>query len=105
LLLAATRGIATAIPAAFLVGMASILFMTSTTTIVQVGTQREMQGRLLALQTVFVAGTGVIGGPICGWLADRAGGRAPIVFGGVVCLLAAVFGQVAARRTRAEVPA
>lgn len=100
LLLSATRGIGTAIPAAFLVGMASILYMTSTTALVQVGTRREMQGRLLALQAVFVAGTGVIGGPICGWLADRAGGRAPIVFGGVVCLLAAGFGQVAARQTQ-----
>ncbi|HEY2376060.1 MAG TPA: MFS transporter [Gemmatimonadaceae bacterium] len=105
LLLSATRGIATAMPAAFLVGMASILYMTSTTAIVQVGTKRELQGRLLALQTVFVAGTGLIGGPLCGWLADVAGGRAPIVFGGVVCLLAAGFGLVAARRTRSEAPA
>jgi MFS family permease len=105
LLLSATRGIATAMLAAFLVGMASILYMTSTTAIVQVGTKREMQGRLLALQTVFVAGTGLIGGPVCGWLADLAGGRAPIVLGGIVCLLAAGFGQVAARRTRSEAPA
>jgi MFS family permease len=105
LLLSATRGIATAMPAAFLVGMASILYMTSTTAIVQVGTRRELQARLLALQTVFVAGTGLIGGPVCGWLADVAGGRAPIVFGGVVCLLAAGFGIVAARRTKSEVPA
>lgn len=98
LLLAATRGIGTAMPAAFLVGMGSILYMTSTTAIVQVGTKRELQGRLLALQTVFVAGTGVVGGPLCGWLADVAGGRAPIVFGGIVCLAAAAFGQIAARR-------
>jgi MFS family permease len=99
LLLSATGGIATAIPAAFLVGMASIFYMTSTTAIVQVGTKREIQGRLLALQTVLVAGSGVIGGPVCGWLADVAGGRAPIVFGGAVCLLAAGFGAIAARRT------
>jgi MFS family permease len=105
LMLSATRGVATAIPAAFLVGMASILYMTSTTALVQVGTKREMQGRLLALQTVFVAGTGVIGGPICGWLADRAGGRAPIVFGGIVCLLAAGFGEAAAIRTQSAAPA
>src|ERR1051326_1245861 len=99
LLLSTTRGIATAIPASFVVGMASILFMTSTTAIVQVRTKRELQGRLLALQTVFVAGTGVIGGPVCGWLADLAGGRAPIAFGGVVCLIAAAFGQLASHRT------
>ena len=97
LLLAAAPGIGFAMPAAFLVGMGSILYMTSTTAIVQVGTKRELQGRLLALQTVFVAGTGLIGGPLSGWLADLAGGRAPIVFGGVVCLLASLFGYVAAR--------
>lgn len=100
LLLSAAPGIATAMPAAFVVGMASIVYMTSTSAIVQVGTRREMQGRLLALQTVFVAGTGVIGGPICGWLADVAGGRAPLIFGGIVCLLASGVGALASGRTR-----
>lgn len=88
-----------AIPAVFLVGVGSILYNTSTTAIVQVGSRREMHGRLLALQTVFVAGTGVIGGPICGWMADWLGGRAPIIFGGFVCLAAAVFGTLAVRTT------
>jgi len=104
LLMSAAPGIALAMPAAFLVGMASILYMTSTTTIVQVGTKRELQGRLLALQTVFTAGTGLVGGPICGWLADIAGGRAPIVLGGVVCLLASAFGFVASRRPSPAAP-
>jgi MFS family permease len=99
LLLAAAPNVFVAIPVILLVGMASILYMTSTTAIVQVGSRREMHGRLLALQTVFVAGTGVIGGPLCGWLADVMGGRAPIVLGGVVCLAAAGFGQVAVRMT------
>jgi MFS family permease len=92
LLLGAAPDVAWAMPAALLCGMGSILYMTSTTAIIQIGARREMHGRLLALQTVFVAGTGVIGGPLCGWLADRFGGRAPIVFGGGVCLAAAAFG-------------
>ncbi|HEX4684352.1 MAG TPA: MFS transporter [Gemmatimonadaceae bacterium] len=99
LLLAAAPTVGWAVPAAILVGMGSILYMTSTTAIVQVGSRREMHGRLLALQTVFVAGTGVIGGPICGWLADAFGGRAPIILGGVVCLAAALFGYLAVRAT------
>jgi MFS family permease len=102
LLLALAPGISTAMPAALLVGMASVLYMTATTAIVQVGTRREMQGRVLALQTVFVAGTGLLGGPICGWLADAAGGRAPIIFGGLVCLVAALGGWLAARRVPAD---
>ena len=52
----------------------------------------------LALQTVVIGGGGLIGGPLLGWLADVAGGRVPIVLGGVVCLLAAAFGYLANRR-------
>jgi MFS family permease len=95
LLLAAAPGVRTAAVAVFFVGMASILYMTSTTAIVQVVAKREMHGRLLALQTVLVAGTAVIGGPLLGWLADAMGPRAPIVLGGIVCLLAALAGTFA----------
>jgi MFS family permease len=104
LLLAAAPNLPVAMAAVFLVGMTSIVYMTSTTAIVQVRSKREMHGRLLALQTVFVAGTGVVGGPICGWLADQLGGRAPIVFGGIVCLCAAVFGAFTAHRTVIDRP-
>ena len=98
LLLAFAPGVAFAVVAVFLVGMASILYMTSTTTIVQVKAKPEMHGRVFALQMVFVAGTSVIGGPLSGWIADLLGGRAPLVFGGIVCLLAAIFGYYATRR-------
>jgi len=53
---------------------------------------------MVAIQSVFLIGTGVIGGPICGWLADALGARAPIIFGGVVCLLSAIFGYFAVKR-------
>jgi MFS family permease len=98
LLLAAVPGVGAAVPVVFLVGMASILYLTSTTAIVQVEGKAEMHGRVLALQTVLVAGTTPIGGPLLGWLADTLGGRAPLVLGGVVSLVAAAFGFVANRR-------
>ncbi|HEY4218698.1 MAG TPA: MFS transporter [Gemmatimonadaceae bacterium] len=97
LVLSAAPNVGTAVPVMFVVGMTSILYMTSTTAIVQVTAKREMHGRLLALQTVLVGGTGLIGGPVCGLLADALGGRAPIVLGGVVCLAAAGFGFAADR--------
>jgi MFS family permease len=84
--------------AVFLVGVGSMLYMNPTTTIVQVGAKPEMHGRVLAMQMVFLAGTSVVGGPFSGWLADALGGRAPLVLGAVVCLLAAAFGYYAARR-------
>ncbi len=97
LLLAAVPGIGFAAPAVFLVGMASILYLTATTAMVQVEARPEMHGRVLALQTVIFGGGTVVGGPVLGLLADRVGGRAPIALGGVVCLMAAAFGYLATR--------
>ena len=97
LLLASVPGVRLAAPAVFLVGMASILYLTATTAIVQVEAKPEMHGRVLSLQTVVIGGGLFIGGPLLGWLADTLGGRAPIVLGGIACLLAATFGLFATR--------
>jgi MFS family permease len=98
LLLAVSPSVVVAIPIIFLVGMSSIMYMNATTTMIQVEAKQEMHGRLLGIQSVFLIGTGVIGGPFSGWLADAMGARAPIVFGGIVCLLAALFAYFAMRR-------
>ena len=98
LALAFVPGVDTAIPAVFLVGVATILYSTATTTMVQIEARPDMRGRVLSLQTVLLIGTTPIGGPLLGWLADATGGRTPIILGGVVCLLAATFGYYAARR-------
>jgi MFS family permease len=96
LILSVVPGIGIAMPVAFFVGAASILYITSTTAIVQVEGRRDMHGRVLALQTVFLGGSAAVGGPLLGWIADTAGARALMVIGGVVCLSAAGFGAVAA---------
>jgi predicted MFS family arabinose efflux permease len=103
LLLAAAPGVAAAVPAVFLVGTASILYLTATTTIVQIEARPEMHGRVLSLQSVVLIGTVPVGGPLLGWLADTLGGRAPLVVGGVVSLLAAGFGWWARRRSAGQV--
>jgi MFS family permease len=78
--------------------MASIVYLTSTTALIQVEAKPEMHGRLLSLQTVLLGGGALLGGPFLGWLADTMGGRAPMVLGGTVCLLAAGFGRYAKQR-------
>ncbi len=98
LVLSAVPGVAPAVPAVFVVGMASILYLTSTTAIIQVEGRTDMHGRVLALQSVVLIGTTPVGGPFLGWLADTLGGRAPIVLGAVVCLAASSFGWWAANR-------
>jgi MFS family permease len=87
-----------AVPAAFVVGVAAILYMTATTAIIQVEADPALHGRILALQTFLLIGTTPIGGPVLGWLADAAGARVPIVVGGIVCLGAAAFGLAAHHR-------
>ena len=98
LCLATVPNVGFAIPAAFAVGLASILYMTSTTAIIQVEADPALHGRILALQTFIIGGTACIGGPILGWLADTTNARAPIILGGVVGLLAAGWGLVINRR-------
>ena len=96
LLLSIVPGVGLAIPAAFLVGAASLVYMTSTAAIVQVEGRRDMHGRVLALQMVFLGGSAAVGGPFLGWIADAVGARALMVIGGVACLAAAGFGSASA---------
>jgi predicted MFS family arabinose efflux permease len=105
LILAFVPVVGAAVPAVFLVGMACILYLTATTAIVQVEAKPEMHGRVLALQTVIIGGATLIGAPALGWIADTMGGRAPIILGGIVCLVAATFGYFATRHYVQRAPA
>jgi MFS family permease len=98
LLLSVLPSVRAAAPAAFLLGAASMVYMTASTTIAQIDTRRDMHGRVLALQTALIGGTALVGGPIVGQIADLAGGRAPIALGGLVCLAAAGLGELGRRR-------
>jgi MFS family permease len=93
LLLSAAPNVYAAAAAVFFVGGASIVHMTSTTSIAQVDTRRDMVGRVLALQTALIGGAALIGGPLVGRLADLGGGRAPLALGGLVCLVAGAAGR------------
>jgi MFS family permease len=98
LVLAFMPDVALSVAAVFLVGESAIVFLTASTAIVQLEGKPEMCGRVLALQTVVMNGTAVIGGPVLGWMADTAGGRLPIIVGGAVCVASAAFGYLANRR-------
>lgn len=86
-----------AIPIVCIVGVASILYTTATTTLVQVKSKSEMRGRVLALQTILLMGTTPIGGPLLGWVADEYGGRMPLIIGGIAGLVAAAAGYYACK--------
>jgi MFS family permease len=98
LLLAGAPTVVWVFPIVFLVGITSISYMTATTAIVQVRADPQMQGRVIALQTVLLVGTTPIGGPLLGALADVYGARVPVVLGGIAALGAAGWGAIAGRR-------
>jgi MFS family permease len=98
--LAFVPNVAAAYPVAALVGGASVAYMTATTALAQLQANRQMVGRVLALQTVLLLGTTPIGGPILGVVADAVGGRAPVLIGGVAALVATTLGAVFSRRQR-----
>jgi MFS family permease len=100
--LAFAPDIAVTVPIVFLIGITSILYMTSTTSIVQVEADPTVHGRILALQTVLMVGTAPIGGPIVGAIADAFGARAPLVIGGLASIAAAVWGHHAVKSARAS---
>lgn len=97
ILLAFVSDVIFAMLVAFLIGMASILYMNATTALVQVESKRDMHGRVLSLQSVLLIGTTLIGGPFSGWMADVYGSRSPFIFGGIICLLSAAFGYWATK--------
>jgi MFS family permease len=96
--LAFVPNVAVAFPIVALVGGTSVAYMTATTALAQLQANRQMVGRVLALQTVLLIGTTPIGGPILGVMADVIGGRAPVLIGGIAALVAASLGLLFSRR-------
>jgi MFS family permease len=81
-----------------LAGGASISFMATANSTLQLSSAASMRGRVMALWFVAFQGSTPIGGPLVGWVMAAAGARAGLGVGGVTCLLVAVLGLVALRR-------
>jgi MFS family permease len=81
-----------------LAGGASISFMSSANSTLQLGAAPGMRGRVMALWFVAFQGSTPIGGPIVGWVMAQAGARAGLGLGGVTCLVVAGLGLLALRR-------
>jgi MFS family permease len=91
-----------------LLGVASIEFLTASTSIVQIESDPEMRGRVLALQAMLFLGSTPIGGPIVGWVSEEFGARFAVGLGAIAALGAGAWGISKARRVAAirasEVP-
>ncbi|MEO7397985.1 MAG: MFS transporter [Ilumatobacteraceae bacterium] len=99
LLLAATPNVALAYPIGVAVGLASITFMTASTSIVQLRAAPSMRGRVLALQAIVFLGSTPIGGPVLGWVCQEFSPRVGVAVGGGAAIIAGAYGWQAIRAT------
>jgi predicted MFS family arabinose efflux permease len=81
-----------------LAGGASISFMSTGNSTMQLTAAPSMRGRVMSLWFVAFQGTTPIGAPIVGWVMAQAGARAGLGVGGVTCLVVAILGLLALRR-------
>ena len=80
------------------VGAASVAFLSTSNSTLQLAAAPHMRGRVMALWAVAVLGSTPIGAPIVGLVSQHFGGRAGLVVGAIACLVAAGLGALVARR-------
>jgi MFS family permease len=85
-----------------LIGGLSILFISLGNSTLQLTSEPEMRGRVMALWSIAFLGTTPIGGPIIGTIADHSNPRIGLAVGGLSALIAACFGVVIGRRHIAQ---
>ncbi|MDQ6803718.1 MAG: MFS transporter, partial [Actinomycetota bacterium] len=85
-----------------LAGAASISFMSTGNSTLQLSAAPSMRGRVMALWFVAFQGSTPIGGPIVGWVMAFAGARAGLGLGAITCIAVAVVGaaMLTGRRLR-----
>ncbi|MQA60339.1 MAG: MFS transporter [Actinophytocola sp.] len=88
LLAAGSPGLTVALIFLAFVGAAHITFNTLARTLLQLGTDAQMRGRVAALHGLVFMGSQPVGGPLLGWLCEMWGARAGLVIAGVTALIA-----------------
>ncbi|MFZ4894596.1 MFS transporter [Plantibacter sp. Mn2098] len=82
-------------------GVASLLFITAANSLVQLSSNTAIRGRVMSVYVLVLLGGQAVGGPVMGWLVERAGPHiGMIVSGGVPLLAAAAIGLVLLRQRR-----
>ena len=98
LAVAASPTLPVAVVALAATGAASITFLATGNTTLQLNSDPRFRGRVMALWTMAFLGSTPIGAPILGWISQELGARAGLVTGGLTCLVAASIGAIALSR-------
>ncbi|MCB2177293.1 MAG: MFS transporter [Actinomycetales bacterium] len=80
------------------VGLASLTMMTAANSAIQVSTEPQMRGRVMALYMMVFIGATPIGSPLIGWVAQTFGARWAVGIGGIATVLVAAGAAVWAGR-------
>jgi MFS family permease len=80
------------------VGLASITFLNSCNTSIQLSVEPEFRGRVLALYLAILQGGTALGSPLVGWIGSEFGARWSVACGGIVVLLAGMAAVIAVTR-------
>ena len=80
------------------VGWASVTFIATGNTTLQLQAEPTMRGRVMSLWAVAFQGTPPIGGPLIGWIVAMASARIGLGVGAAACIVAAGIGLVAMAR-------
>ena len=87
-----------------LAGAASISFMATGNSTLQLSAEPSMRGRVMSLWFVAFQGSTPIGGPLIGWVMGVLGARAGLGIGAVTCIVAALAGLLVLRRATRRPP-
>ncbi|WP_461163608.1 MFS transporter [Arthrobacter sp. R4-81] len=83
------------------VGLASITFLNSCNTSIQLSVEPQFRGRVLALYLAVLQGGTALGAPLMGWIGTEFGARWSVAAGGIIVLLAGLAAViVVSRRNR-----
>jgi MFS family permease len=81
-----------------IVGYASVSFLATGNTTLQLESDPSMRGRVMSLWAIAFLGTTPIGGPLLGWIVASSSGRVGLGVGAVACIVAAGIGGTYAWR-------
>ena len=103
LLAAGAPGIALEIAALAPLGAATVTLAASINSSLQLASQPNMRGRVMALYSIVFLGSTPIGGPLSGWLSQAIDPRAALVMAGVAGIAGALVARIAFDRV-AQIP-
>jgi hypothetical protein len=83
----------TAVAACVLAGTATLMFLTTGNSTIQLAAEPDYRGRITALWSLALVGSTAIGAPIIGAVSEVAGPRQGLALGAAACFAAVIVGR------------